>query len=164
MPAAFGTHYAYDSRSCARVASGQNPLIEFGRSAADRRAGAGLGKPETFKFLGSTLRKVALGPVRRPSKEPARSHAGEIQGDQEGATQAHASADTGTGTLAGAGRQGLLCLSHGSDELREYQRVPPLRGPEDRFPWERMPRLAADWLPELRNFHPWMRFAVKHSR
>ena len=27
-------------------------LIEFGRRAADRRARAGLGKPETFKFLG----------------------------------------------------------------------------------------------------------------
>jgi hypothetical protein len=27
-------------------------LIEFGRFAADRRARAGLGKPETFKFLG----------------------------------------------------------------------------------------------------------------
>jgi RNA-directed DNA polymerase len=27
-------------------------LIEFGRHAADRRARRGLGKPETFKFLG----------------------------------------------------------------------------------------------------------------
>jgi RNA-directed DNA polymerase len=27
-------------------------LIEFGRYAADRRARAGLGKPETFRFLG----------------------------------------------------------------------------------------------------------------
>ena len=27
-------------------------LIEFGRFAADRRAQRGLGKPETFKFLG----------------------------------------------------------------------------------------------------------------
>src|SRR4029078_3519214 len=30
------------------------PLIEFGRHAADRRARRGLGKPETFKFLGFT--------------------------------------------------------------------------------------------------------------
>ena len=27
-------------------------LIEFGRHAADRRAKVGLGKPETFRFLG----------------------------------------------------------------------------------------------------------------
>ena len=30
-------------------------LIEFGRQAADRRAQRGLGKPETFDFLGFTL-------------------------------------------------------------------------------------------------------------
>src|SRR5262250_2895180 len=30
-------------------------LIEFGRHAAERRASAGLGKPETFKFLGFVL-------------------------------------------------------------------------------------------------------------
>jgi hypothetical protein len=30
-------------------------LIEFGRFAADRRARRGLGKPETFKFLGFTF-------------------------------------------------------------------------------------------------------------
>ena len=30
-------------------------LIEFGRFAADRRARRGLGKPETFNFLGFTL-------------------------------------------------------------------------------------------------------------
>ncbi len=29
-------------------------LIEFGRFAADRRAQRGLGKPETFRFLGFT--------------------------------------------------------------------------------------------------------------
>jgi hypothetical protein len=33
-------------------------LIEFGRHATDRRARAGLGKPETFKFLDSILRNV----------------------------------------------------------------------------------------------------------
>jgi len=30
-------------------------LIEFGRFAADQRARRGLGKPETFKFLGFTF-------------------------------------------------------------------------------------------------------------
>jgi hypothetical protein len=36
----------------------------------------------------------------------------------------------------------------------------------DRFTWERAHHLAADWLPQPRNFHPWpnVRFAVKHSR
>ena len=34
---------------------GKTRLIEFGRFAADRRAQRGLGKPETFKFLGFTF-------------------------------------------------------------------------------------------------------------
>src|SRR6201984_624376 len=33
----------------------KTPLIEFGRFAADRRAQRGLGKPETFDFLGLTF-------------------------------------------------------------------------------------------------------------
>ena len=35
--------------------SDKTRLIEFGRHAADRRARAGLAKPETFRFLGSTF-------------------------------------------------------------------------------------------------------------
>lgn len=34
---------------------GKTRLIEFGRFAADRRSQRGLGKPETFKFLGLTF-------------------------------------------------------------------------------------------------------------
>ena len=71
-------------------------LIEFGRHAADRRAKVGLGKPETFRFLGFVfhLRQNASGQVPRTPKEPARSHASKTKGGQEGAAQAHASADT----------------------------------------------------------------------
>src|SRR5262245_59980452 len=72
------------------------------------------------------LRQVASRSVRRTTKDPARSHAGETQRGQGGAAQAHASADTRTGTLAGASRQGLLCLLRGSHEPREYQRFPSL--------------------------------------
>jgi len=35
-------------------ASGQDRLIQFGRRAAEERERAGLGKPETFDFLGFT--------------------------------------------------------------------------------------------------------------
>jgi RNA-directed DNA polymerase len=35
--------------------SDKTRLIEFGRQAADGRARAGLGKPETFRFLGFTF-------------------------------------------------------------------------------------------------------------
>jgi Reverse transcriptase (RNA-dependent DNA polymerase) len=41
----------------------------------------------------------------------------------EFAEQAHAPADTRAGPLAGAGRQGLLCISRGSHEPREHSRL-----------------------------------------
>ena len=61
-------------------------LIEFGRHAADRRASAGLGKPETFNFLGFTFicGKSRRGNFLAQTEDPARPHAGEAQGDQGG--------------------------------------------------------------------------------
>ena len=40
------------------------------------------------------------------------------------------------------------------------------RSQKDRFTWERIKRLADDWLPQPRTLHPWpsARFAVKYSR
>ena len=39
-------------------------------------------------------------------------------------------------------------------------------GQKDGFTWDRMTKLADDWLPAPRILHPWPdhRFAVKHSR
>ena len=39
------------------------------------------------------------------------------------------------------------------------------RSQKDGFPWDRMTRLAADWLPQPRILHPWpdARFAVTSS-
>ena len=55
-------------------------LIEFGRHAADTRASAGLGKPETFNFLGFIFICARhAGAVPRQSQEPARPHAGKAQ-------------------------------------------------------------------------------------
>ena len=42
----------------------------------------------------------------------------------------------------------------------------PAAQPEGRLTWERMAKLADDWLPQPRILHPWpqQRFAVKHPR
>ena len=50
--------------------------------------------------------------------------------------------------------------------VRLWHRTLRRRSQKDRFTWERMQRLAGDWLPHPRNFHPWpnVRFAVKYSR
>lgn len=61
-------------------------LIEFGRHAATRRARCGLGKPETFDFLGFTLicsRRV----LPAQAEDPARPGEGEARGDQGGAAK-----------------------------------------------------------------------------
>ena len=94
-------------------------LIEFGRHAAARRAQGGLGKPETFNFLGFTFicGRSRRGQVPRQEEIPARSHAGEAQGDQGGVAAAQAPADPRAGEMAGAGRQGLLCLPRRADQL-----------------------------------------------
>jgi len=154
-------------------------LIEFGRHAADRRARAGLGKPETFKFLGfificgkshrgqfvvqrKTRRdrmQVKLKEVKeelrkrmhQPIPEQGRWLARVVRG-----YFAYYAVPTNRASIS-AFRRYVIRLWH-----RTLRR----RSQKDRFAWERMQRLADDWLPQPRNFHPWpkVRFAVKHSR
>ena len=57
-------------------------LIEFGRFAAAKRKRRGLGKPETFMFLGFTFicGKSRRGYFQLHTEDPARPHAGEAKG------------------------------------------------------------------------------------
>ena len=59
-------------------------LIEFGRFAAERRQRRGLGKPETFNFLGFTFicGKNSRGQIPDQAEDPGGPHAGEAQDDQ----------------------------------------------------------------------------------
>src|SRR3979490_2336876 len=54
-PAASSTHCAHGSRSSRSLHPEKTRLIEFGRFAAENRKRPGLGKPETFNFLGFTF-------------------------------------------------------------------------------------------------------------
>jgi len=47
-----------------------------------------------------------------------------------------------------------------------WQRTLRRRSQRDRFSWDRITKLADDWLPRPRILHPWpsIRFAVKHPR
>ena len=47
-----------------------------------------------------------------------------------------------------------------------WQRTLRRRSQRDRFSWERITKLADDWLPKPKILHPWPRdrFAVKHPR
>jgi hypothetical protein len=47
-----------------------------------------------------------------------------------------------------------------------WRRTLRLRSQRDSTTWERITRIASDWLPSPRVLHPWpqVRFAVKHPR
>jgi len=154
-------------------------LIEFGRHAADRRARAGLGKPETFTFLGflfvcgKSHRGQFL--VQRKSRRD-RMQAKLKEVKQELRKRMHQPIPEKGRWLAQVVRGYFAYHAVPTNRasisafrryvVRLWHRTLRRRSQKDRFPWERMPSLADDWLPQPRNFHPWphVRFAVRHSR
>jgi RNA-directed DNA polymerase len=154
-------------------------LIEFGRSAAARRAKRGLGKPETFDFLGFTFicgksrrgnfllkRKTRRDRLRAKLKEvktelrrrmhmPIPEQGRWLRQVVTGYFAYHAV--TTNGAVLGAFRQQVMRL---------WQRSLRRRSQSDRTTWKRIRKLADDWLPKPRILHPWpnQRFAVKHPR
>jgi len=154
-------------------------LLEFGRLAADKRRQAGLGKPETFDFLGFTficgkslrggfllLRKTRGDRMRARLREiktqlRERMHQGiPEQGRWLKAVVtgyfAYHAVPTNSRAL-GAFRHHVTGLW-----LRALRR----RSQRNRLTAERMAQIADAWLPASRILHPWpsARFAVKHPR
>ena len=101
-------------------------LIEFGRFAANNRKQRGLGKPETFNFLGFTFicGNIPPGQIPAQTEDPARPHAGEAADGQGGDATAHAPANSPTGKMAAAGRPRLLQLPCSADELSSTHGIP----------------------------------------
>jgi hypothetical protein len=154
-------------------------LIEFGRHAADRRAQRGLGKPETFNFLGFTFicgksrqgnflvkRKTRRDrmmakllevqeELRRRMHRPIPEQGQWLRQVVSGFFNYHA-VPTNSRALA-AFRYHVTLL---------WRRSLRRRSQKDRFSWDRITRLVDDWLPKPRILHPWpsVRFAVKHPR
>jgi RNA-directed DNA polymerase len=105
-------------------------LIEFGRLAADRRAQRGLGKPETFNFLGFTFicgksRRGKFLLHRRTRRDRMQAKLAEIKGDQGRDASAAAPANPRPRGVAEAGRRRLLRLPRGSDQQPRASGVPP---------------------------------------
>ena len=154
-------------------------LIAFGRHAADRRARKGLGKPETFNFLGFTFicgrsrrgkflvkrksrrdrmqakLKEIKQELRRRMHQPIPEQGKWLRQVVSGYFAYHA-VPTNLSAL-GAFRHHVARLW-----LRTLRR----RSQKDKFAWERLEKLADDWLPQPKVLHPWSsaRFAVRHSR
>jgi hypothetical protein len=154
-------------------------LIEFGRHAARRRAKRGLGKPETFNFLGFThicghtrRGKFALQrltrrdrmqlALRRLTEELHRIRHQAIP--QQGAWLRQVLRGYFAYHAVPTNARRLSTFRHYviSLWLRSLRR----RSQKDSISWARIKRLADQWLPLPRILHPWpdQRFAVTHPR
>jgi RNA-directed DNA polymerase len=154
-------------------------LIEFGRFAAERRERRGLGKPETFNFLGFTFicGKTRAGKFqlqRKTRRDRMRAKLKMIKEEMwhrmhqpipiqgkwlrqlvQGYFNYHA-VPTNYRAL-GAFR---------TEIARRWHRVLTRCGDRAKLHWIRMKQLIDTWLPKPRIIHPWpnRRFAVTHSR
>src|SRR6185295_2279542 len=139
----------------------------------------GLGKPETFDFLGFSFicGKNPLGQIPDQAEDPTGSHAGKAAGDQGGdATALHQPIPEQGKWLRQVVRgyfnyhavptnaHALAVFRHHVTDL--WRRTLRRRSQKDRMTWERMTQLVSDWLPEPIILHPWPsdRFAVTHPR
>src|SRR5271170_5601282 len=154
-------------------------LIEFGRLAAESRKRRGLGKPETFTFLGFVFicSKTRRGKfqikrksrrdrmraklqaikqeLRRSMHEPIPKQGRWLQQVVTGYFNYHA-VPTNSSSLT-------AFLFHVTNLWR---RTLQWRSQKDGMTWKRIKRLADHWLPKPRILHPWpeSRFAVRHPR
>jgi RNA-directed DNA polymerase len=154
-------------------------LIEFGRQAAIRRAQRGLGKPETFNFLGFTLicgksRRGNFLLKRRSRRDRMRAKLREVS---EGLRRRMHQPIPEQGRWLRqvvAGFFAYHAVPTNSAALETFHHYVTVhwrrslrrRSQKDRLTWERMAKLADDWLPKPRILHPWpnVRFAVRHPR
>jgi group II intron reverse transcriptase/maturase len=154
-------------------------LIEFGRFAAERRQRRGLGKPETFNFLGFTFicgktRQGKFQIIRKTRSDRMRAKLKMIKEEMwkrmhqpipvqgkwlwyvvRGYFNYHAVPTNG---------RALDVFRHHVLDL--WRRTLRRRSQKDRITWARMTQLADDWLPKPIILHPWpsVRFAVTHPR
>ena len=154
-------------------------LIEFGRYAAERRARRGLGKPETFNFLGFThvcgrSRRGTFQILRHTRRDRMRARLREIKEElrrrmhQPIRVQGKWLGQVVRGYFAyhavPTNERKISAFRHYVTKLwlRTLRRRSQRRG----LTWERIGRLADKWLPKARTLHPrpQARFAVRHSR
>jgi group II intron reverse transcriptase/maturase len=154
-------------------------LIEFGRNAAGNRKRRGLGKPETFNFLGFTFicgksRSGKFLIKRKSRRDRVRAKLQAIK--QELRRRMHQPIPAQGKWLAQVIRgyfnyhavpTNRRALASFRDEIAgEWWRRLNRRGQRRSIVWERMKKLADDWLPQPHILHLWpnLQFAVRHPR
>jgi RNA-directed DNA polymerase len=154
-------------------------LIEFGRDAAKSRKRRGLGKPETFNFLGftlmcSTTRRGRFQIKRKSRPDRLRAKLKEVkQGlrmrmHQSIVTQGQWLKQIVTGyfNYHAVPTNGRALATFRFHVIDLWRRTLRRRSQKDRTAWTRTTQLANAFLPKPRILHPWpdARFAVKHPR
>jgi RNA-directed DNA polymerase len=154
-------------------------LIEFGRHAAANRKRRGLGKPETFSFLGFTFiaGKSLRGRFllkRRSRRDRMRAKLKEVAGELR--QRMHQSIPeqgvwlkqvvTGYFVYHAVPTNSAALVTFRDEIIARWRWVLHRRSQKSALTWTRMKQLADDWLPKPRILHPWpnQRFAVKHPR
>jgi RNA-directed DNA polymerase len=155
-------------------------LIEFGRHVAARRAKAGLGKPETFNFLGFTficgrsMRGNKFQIHRRTRRDRMRAKLKEIKEElrkrmhqpipEQGRWLRQVVAGYFNYHAVPTNSAALAAFRYHATNL--WRRSLARRSQKGWVTWARMTRLVNDWLPKPKILHPWpeKRFAVRHSR
>jgi RNA-directed DNA polymerase len=154
-------------------------LIEFGRHAAENRKRRGLGKPETFTFLGfificSKTRRGKFQIKRKSRRDRMREKLQAIK--QELRRRMHQPIPaqgkwlkqvvTGYFNYHAVPTNGPTLTAFLFHVINLWRRTLRRRSQKDWTAKERTARLANDWLPKPRILHPWpdVRFAVRHPR
>jgi group II intron reverse transcriptase/maturase len=143
-------------------------LIEFGRFAAERRAARGLGKPETFRFLGFThacgkTRKGRFKLKRITDSKRMRAKLHALKGKIERGRHLPipeqgrwlASVLRGHYNYYAVPDNGEALYAFRRQVVRHWFGALRRRSQRTTVTWERMSRLADRWLPEPRILHPW---------
>ena len=142
-------------------------LIEFGRFAAENRKRLGLGKPETFKFLGFTFicgqsragrfllkrksrRDRMKAKLQEIKQELRRSMHQPIPSREDGCSRSSPATSTITRCRPMLGTDRVPIPRHQS--LAAHATAAKPKGTAT---WERITRLADDWLPKPLILHPW---------
>ena len=154
-------------------------LIEFGRFAAVDRKKRGLGKPETFAFLGFTFicgktRQGRFQLMRKTRGDRMRAKLKEIKVELRRRmhwpipVQGKWLRQVVAGHLAyfaiPTNSRALIAFRHHVIEL--WRRSLRRRSQKDGTTWERVAEIANAYLPKPRILHPWpsIRFAVNYPR
>jgi group II intron reverse transcriptase/maturase len=143
-------------------------LIEFGRFAAERRKRRGLGKPETFNFLGftficGTTRTGKFQIKRRTRRDRMRAKLKMVQEEmwrrmhQPIAVQGKwlSYVVNGYFNYHAVPTNFRALVAFRSEIARRWRRVLTRRSERTKLNWKEMNRLLDDWLPKPRILHPW---------